>query len=82
MKQIKLKLRVLLLLPLMFVVITACDDNSSGSSDELSDLRLSFSGLDALQNGFHYEGWALIGNEALTTGKFNINSSGGTDRPG
>jgi hypothetical protein len=35
-------------------------------------LTLSFANLAALQNGFHYEGWAIVGGQPLSTGKFNI----------
>jgi hypothetical protein len=40
-------------------------------------LDLSFTGLDALANGFHYEGWAIINGGPVSTGKFNVDGSGG-----
>ena len=40
-------------------------------------LSLTLSGVDPLQNGFHYEGWAIVGAAALSTGKFNIGTDGG-----
>lgn len=42
----------------------------------MNDLMLSFSGLEALQNGYHYEGWAIINGSPQTTGKFNIGQNG------
>jgi hypothetical protein len=37
---------------------------------------LSFAGLEPLTNGFHYEGWAIIGGAPVTTGKFNVDAGG------
>jgi hypothetical protein len=37
---------------------------------------LNFTGLDPLQNGYHYEGWAIIGGSPVSTGKFNLDSNG------
>jgi len=37
-------------------------------------LTLIFTDLAALQNGFHYEGWAIVGGQPLSTGKFNIDA--------
>jgi hypothetical protein len=39
--------------------------------DEESLLKLSISGLEAL-SGSHYEGWAIFGEEKISTGKFNL----------
>ena len=35
-------------------------------------LRLEVSGWPTLQNGFHYEGWAIVDGSPVTTGKFNV----------
>lgn len=53
--------------------LSTCDSNDS---DGDGILRLSFNGLDPLTNGFHYEGWAVIGGSAETTGKFNVGATG------
>ena len=53
----------------------ACDDDPMEAAPET--LELSFSGLDPLVNGYHYEGWAIIDGAALTTGKFNVDANGG-----
>ncbi|MBD3275483.1 MAG: hypothetical protein GF372_09245 [Candidatus Marinimicrobia bacterium] len=37
---------------------------------------MDVSALDSLQNGYHYEGWALVDGSPVTTGKFNVNSMG------
>jgi len=37
---------------------------------------LNFTGLNPLLNGYHYEGWAIIGGSAVSTGKFNLDSNG------
>jgi len=39
-------------------------------------LELSFTGLEALANGFYYEGWAIVDGAPVTTGKFNVGSDG------
>ena len=39
-------------------------------------LVLDFSGIEPLANGFHYEGWAIVGGVPVATGKFNVDSSG------
>ena len=39
-------------------------------------LQLDLSGVDPLANGYHYEGWAIIGGDPVSTGKFNIGPTG------
>lgn len=36
----------------------------------------NIAGISPLANGYHYEGWAIIDGEAVSTGKFNVNDSG------
>ncbi len=55
------------------------DTDLHSAESNSSILQLSFSGADALANGFHYEGWAIIGGMPVTTGKFNVSSSGGLE---
>ncbi len=43
---------------------------------EMQTLSLSFTGLDPLSNGYHYEGWAIIAGAAVSTGKFNVAMDG------
>ncbi len=63
------------LIALSFALIFAgCDSGTSSTNNQT--LRLSFSTLDALTNGFHYEGWAIIGGNPVSTGKFNVDASG------
>jgi hypothetical protein len=40
------------------------------------DFGLTVNGLQALQNGFHYEGWVIVEGAPLSTGKFNIRPDG------
>ena len=40
------------------------------------NLALEIPGLQPLQNGFHYEGWAIIDGSPVSTGKFNISLNG------
>ena len=39
-------------------------------------IDLEFDGLESLQSGFHYEGWAIIDGSPLATGKFNVSQAG------
>ena len=54
--------------------LAACDDDPVEPGTEI--LELSFSGLEPLANGFHYEGWAIINGTPITTGKFNVDANG------
>lgn len=68
-----MKNRITLLTLLLGLTFAACSTNS-GSPD--ADLNLEFSGLEPLQNGFHYEGWLILDDGPITTGKFNVNANG------
>jgi hypothetical protein len=57
----------------LFALFAACGDSMSPQGDQLV---LSFTGLEALTNGFHYEGWAIMPNGPVSTGKFNVGSGG------
>jgi hypothetical protein len=61
---------------LMGIALTGCGGGGGGNKAGTSILQLTNRGLKPLENGFHYEGWALINGSAATTGKFNINASG------
>ncbi len=63
------------LMVLVVIAFGACDDDPASAEPEM--LVLSFTGLEPLTNGFHYEGWAIIDEAPVTTGKFNVDSSGG-----
>ena len=52
----------------------ACDDDPTEAVMETLDL--SFTGLEPLANGYHYEGWAIVDGAAVTTGKFNVDPGG------
>lgn len=56
------------------LIFAGCDSGTSSTANQT--LRLSFSTLDALTNGFHYEGWAIIGGNPVSTGKFNVDANG------
>ncbi len=57
------------------IAFAACGDDPADADPET--LELSFTGLDPLDSGFHYEGWAIIDGSPVTTGKFNVDASGG-----
>ena len=44
--------------------------------DTSNQLQLTLSGAEPLKGGFHYEGWAIIDGQPVTTGKFNIAEDG------
>ena len=59
----------------------AMTEDSMDQTDEamtmsMNVLVLDFAGIEPLANGFHYEGWTIVGGVPVTTGKFNVNSSG------
>ena len=64
--------RALLALSLL-VPLSGCSDPTSPTRARLT---LAFTKLEPLANGFHYEGWAVLANGPVSTGKFNVNSSG------
>lgn len=71
-------MRFILLLLIGMLFFTACsEDSDSNGSDALTKVELSFTGLEILNNGFHYEGWVMLNGAPVTTGKFNITESGG-----
>ena len=45
-------------------------------SDGKDTLKLDLTGLQPLANDYHYEGWAIIDGEAVSTGKFNVSATG------
>lgn len=45
-------------------------------SDDREVLRLVLDGVEPLANGFHYEGWAILGGQPVSTGKFNVDAAG------
>src|SRR5688572_179666 len=49
-----------------------CDGDGTTSPSAGPPLNLTFTGLTPLQGGFHYEGWAIIGGQPFSTGKFNV----------
>ncbi|MEM9996771.1 MAG: hypothetical protein AAF809_03635, partial [Bacteroidota bacterium] len=57
------------------VGIAACDSSDS-DGPVTGTLSLAFSGLEPLDNGFHYEGWVMIDGAPVSTGKFNVSDSG------
>jgi hypothetical protein len=61
---------------LVFTAGCGDDDDDSSSPEQMTTLALSFQGLEALANGYHYEGWAIIGGSPVSTGKFNIGATG------
>lgn len=69
-----MKLRSAVLAVASALGLAACDDTSG--PDGPRALALSFTGLEPLQNGFHYEGWAIVDGTPRTTGKFNIGTGG------
>ena len=69
-----IRLRGVLSLTFVALVAVGCDDDPV--SPDRSTLALELTGFEALRNGFHYEGWAIIGGAPVSTGKFNIGTSG------
>lgn len=57
---------------------SACDDDDDDDDTDMGKytLQLSFSGAGMLQNGYSYEGWAIIDDSPVSTGKFNVDANG------
>lgn len=66
--------RALLLGLSLTLGVAACDDEPMEALVET--LELSFTNLEPLANGYHYEGWAIIDGDAVSTGKFNVDATG------
>lgn len=49
---------------------------STSSDSDNQSLTLELSGVEPLQNGFHFEGWVIINGSPVTTGKFNVDDNG------
>lgn len=71
MKKISLLLSVLAVV--CFVACSSDDDN--GPTIPMSPLTLNLSGLEALTDGFVYEGWIIVNNSPVSTGVFVTPSS-------
>ena len=65
--------RTLLVLSLV-LIFAGCDSDTATTTSQT--LRLSLTAVDALTNGFHYEGWAIVSGSPVSTGKFNVDASG------
>ena len=62
----------LVILVSFFFVACEKDDNASTTSE----FTLDISGLEDLGDGFVYEGWLIVNGDAITTGTFDVTSSG------
>jgi hypothetical protein len=63
----------------LFLTLTPVQGGSDFSiviNAQDSRLTVNLSGIDPLANGFHYEGWAIVNEAPITTGKFNIDEQG------
>ena len=61
---------------LTLATVAACGKDTT-SPQANQTLALSFVGLEPLANGFHYEGWVIVGGQPRSTGKFNVTRTGG-----
>jgi|GEM_PF-3447307 len=68
-----MRLKTFLLLIFTASFITACSTSSESNSDIIA---IELSGVEPLQNGFHFEGWVIINGSPFTTGKFNVDIDG------
>lgn len=61
----------------LFMMIVSATILLVGCGTETKEmLVLSLTGVEPLANDYHYEGWAIIGGEAKSTGKFNVDTLG------
>ena len=63
----------LLVLVVVALTVTFCSDDD----DQITkDLTLNISGLENLGPDFVYEGWIIVNNNPITTGRFSVNDNG------
>ena len=69
---------LLTILGITLILISGCsdDDNGMAPNGGMHVLQLSFQGVESLQGGYHYEGWAIIDDAPVSTGKFNVDAGG------
>jgi hypothetical protein len=61
----------------LFMMIVSATILLVGCGTETKEmLVLNLTGVEPLANDYHYEGWTIIGGEAKSTGKFNIDTLG------
>ena len=70
-----MKQKLFMLTAVAALAVAACEDDMT--EPVMETLDLTFAGLEPLANGFHYEGWAILGGSPVTTGKFNVDANGG-----
>lgn len=66
----KLTRTLLLAIGCAAMLVVAC------GGEGMRTLDLDFTGVEPLANDYHYEGWAIIGGDARSTGKFNLDAAG------
>lgn len=55
-------------------IFAACDDDEANPN---GNLTLEINGLEALGEGYAYEGWVIVDGSPISTGTFTVNSEGG-----
>jgi hypothetical protein len=62
----------------LFILMGCDNDETNGPSPPggLHKIQLSFQGVESLKNGYHYEGWAIINGQPVSTGRFNVDGGG------
>ena len=70
------KIFILSMLSVLTVFGCSDDDDTNGPTLSNNTLVLSLTGVETLQNGYHYEGWAIVGGSPIATGKFNVDANG------
>ncbi len=64
----------LLVLAVVALTVTFCNDDDDDQL--LKDLTLNISGLENLGSDYVYEGWIIVNNNPITTGRFSVNDNG------
>jgi len=63
----------LLVLVVVALTVTFCSNDDNPTT---KDLALNISGLENLGADFVYEGWIIVNNSPISTGRFSVNDSG------
>ncbi len=67
---------------LLAVLAAGCDSDNPTAPDTEGALTLNLNGVEALGQGFTYEGWILVNGAPISTGTFDVDGSGTASQTG
>lgn len=71
------KLYIKLIIACFGLLVWSCDeDTSPGPIPPTGNMVINLSNLEVLPSGWIYEGWIIVGGEAMSTGEIEVDSDG------